>query len=649
MKKFKFKILLFLGTILFSLLLFSAKSNAASYATYFYGEPIVIEKGEEIEILSNEISIDIKNSSIKNIFLLKNNLNNDVTSKISIKLENDMLSTSINNLKILVNKLEIKNISKEDGMFIFNVKIPKNEGKKIEISYKTDNELRNAKIIKYTLDNLKGKKLKHFKISINLPETDVPLVTGIYPECYSFDNNTVITEYYNFNVNSLTKDFIIEKQTYKNLLYGQENELSDVEKKVLEKAETWITKGLGEGKYKYEPAKVEDIEEDENTTITISSILAKELNIKEDDVWKNLYNDDDDYIARKRDKEIQSIICYSVAKLCERENIGNSTIIPYTSREDYAYPLTADYIEKVKKNTCPLYGLTLAVDYVRSEGDKELYVYKHISGYENTSKYDYVKLSEWNILKTKNRRMWYDSQERRGLKIIHINQDITGAEIDATDEEKIEYVNMINPSLYARVTIYDGNVKEKENDDGYAKIKLPTGYYGNENLIIAKKYNINSNYDDEEYEMNSIYIDYDNEIVANKCKVPNLAHNVGYREYIDGKYVISFFNTAYHSDGYGNIKNAANCDRAKALKQENEARITQVKNQINNEITNLVINDNIKEDEKISNDKIIQNNASNSQTNSKLKKDIVVYGICFGGIIILIIIIVVLLIKRGKK
>ena len=243
--------------------------------------------------------------------------------------------------------------------------------------------------------------------------------------------------------------------------------------------------------------------------------------------------------------------------------------------------------------------------------------------------------------------MWYDLEERSGLKIIHINQDITGAEIDATDEEKIEYVNMINPTLYARVTIYDGNVKEKE--DGYDHIKLATGYYGSENLIIAKKYNINSNYDGEEYEINSIYIDYDNEIVANKCKVPNLAHNVGYREYIDGKYVISFFNTAYHSDGYGNIKNAVNCDRAKALKQENEARITQVKNQINNEITNLVINDNLKEDEKISNDKIIQNNASNSQTNSKLKKDIVVYGICFGGIIILIIIIVILLIKRGKK
>ena len=483
MKNLKLKVLLVFCIALFSLLIFSNKSNAASYATYFYGEPIVIEKSENIEILSNEVSIDTKNSTINNLFILKNNSNNDVTTKIFVKLEDTRLSTSINNLKIIDNKTEITNISKADGKYIFSVKIPKNEGKRIEISYKTDNELRNAKILKYTLDNLKGTKLKHFKISVSFPEVDVPLVTGIYPECYSFDNNTVTVEYYNFNVNSLTKDFIIEKQTYKNLLYGQETELSDVEKKILEKSENWITNGLGGGKYKYKRA------EDDNNSIIVSSILAKELNIKEENVWKVLYNEDDDYTVRNGNKVTQSIIYYAIAKLCERENIGNSTSITYTSREDWEYPLTADYMEKVKKNACPLYGLTLAVDYVKSEGDKELYVYKHISGYENTSVYDYVKLSEWNILKTKNRRMWYDSEERRGLKIIHINQDITGAEINATDEEKIEYVNMINPSLYARVTIYDGNVKEKE-DESYIKIKVPTGYYGSDNLIIAQKYNI---------------------------------------------------------------------------------------------------------------------------------------------------------------
>lgn len=98
-------------------------------------------------------------------------------------------------------------------------------------------------------------------------------------------------------------------------------------------------------------------------------------------------------------------------------------------------------------------------------------------------------------IKTKNRAVWYDLSERRGLKVIHINQDITGAEIEVTDEEKVEYVNMINPSLYVRVTIYDGDVIDRENsnnEEEYYPIKTPTGYYGKENLAIAKSYNINT-------------------------------------------------------------------------------------------------------------------------------------------------------------
>lgn len=620
MNNYILKIIMGLCLILISFFAFSSKSKAVSYATYFYGEPIVIEKSDEVEIISNDVNIDTKNSSVKNLFLLKNNSSNNVTTKIYIKLEDSKLLTSINNLKVIVNKTEIKYIRETDGRYVFTIKIPKNEGKKIEITYNTDNELKNAKVLKYTLDNLKGKKLKHFKISINLPEADVPLVTGIYPECYIFDNNIVSVEYYNFNVNSLTKDFIVEKQTYKNLLYGQETELKEEEKKVLKNAETWISEGLGGAESKYEFSEF-----DENT-ISIEPILKKELGLKDTDTLKD---------------DIKSIIYYASAKLCEREKIGDSAIVPYSVREDWNYPLTADYIEKVKKKTCPLYGLTLAVDYVKSEGNKDLYVYKTISGYEENSKNDYVKFNEWNILKTKNRRMWYDYEERRGLKTIHINQDITGAEIDATDVEKVEYVNMINPSLYIRVAIYDGNVKENTEDE-YSEIKLPTGYYGKDNLSIAKNYNINKDYYGKEYEMNSIYIDYDNEIIADKCKVPNLAHNVGYREYVDGKYVISFFNTKYHADGYGNIQKAINCDRAKKLKKENDSRILQVKNQIDNEISSLIINENFEEDKKA-------NIRYSSETSLLSKKDKIVYITISTGIIILIFVIVILLIKRRKN
>ena len=36
---------------------------------------------------------------------------------------------------------------------------------------------------------------------------------------------------------------------------------------------------------------------------------------------------------------------------------------------------------------------------------------------------------------------------------------ITGEKINATEEEKIEYINMINPDLYIRKVIFDDNAK----------------------------------------------------------------------------------------------------------------------------------------------------------------------------------------------
>lgn len=662
MKNLKIKVCVLIGIVLFTIILFTNKSKASTSATYFYGEPIVIEYNNNLEIISNEIKIDTEKSKIENLFLLKNNSDKDVTSKISIKLEDSKLSTSINNLKIVVNKTEITNASKENGIYTFSVKVPKKEGKKINISYITDNQLRNAKVIKYTLDNLKGKKIKHFKIDIVLPEVDVPLVTGIYPECYKFNNNTVSVEYYNFSVNALTKDFIIEKETYKNLLYGHEVELNDLERKVLEKAESWIKNGLGDGKSTYRSYL------EKYQSGVIETILTKEFNVNTSTIREKVIDGDDD-TGKSKIKAVKSIIEYSEAKLYEKEKLGERLDITYVAREDYPYPLTAEYMEKVKKDECPLYGLTLAVDYIKTEGNKELYVYKNTSGSidDYISDYKYVKTDEWDILKTKNRAMWYDLDERRGLKVIHINQDITGAEIEATDEEKVEYVNMINPSLYVRVTIYDGDVIDRENsnnEEEYYPIKTPTGYYGKENLAIAKSYNINTRlnqkYDQDErnieYEMNSIYVDYDNDIIANKCEVPNLAHNIGYREKKDGKYVVTYLSQSYHADGFGNVKKAANCDRAKELKQKNEKRLSAERKQVNDEISKLVIDEtigeNINENNYVKNNET-QNNGSetvkNSLSKTDFKIDMIVYGTVIGGIIVLSIVIVIILIKRGKK
>lgn len=638
MKNLKFKIYFILGIIIFFSIIFSNKSNASSSATYFYGEPISIEKSEDIKIISNEVKIDTENSKIENNFLIKNVSDKEVISKISIKLEDKKIATSINNLKIKVNKTEITNVSKEEEKYVFYVRVPANEGKKIEISYNTDNNLRNAKILKYTLDNLKGQNLKYFKIDIILPEVDVPLVSGIYPECYNFDNNIVSVEYYDFNVNSLTKDFIIEKQTYKDLLYGKEIELSDVEREIIKNAENWITNGIVSDYSKYFNK--------EEPYYTLTKILQEKLKIDKTEIYEIEEN-----------SKTNSIIYYALAKTFSKQNLTNKYdfYFPYSVREDWQHPLTAYYIEKVCKDKCPLYGLTIAVDYIKSEGDKELYVHKNINPEEEFGKSVYVKASEWDILKTKDRRMWYDFEDRRGLKIIHIDQDITGAEIEATDEEKIEYINMINPNLYARITIYDGNVRK--NEDEY-DIRLATGYYGEENLPIAKKYNIGirkayeDNETDEEYEIDSIYIDYDNDIVAKKCKVPNLAHNVGYRVKEDGKYVIKFFAGFYHADGYGNILNAINCDRAKELRKENETRLSEIKKQVNNEISNIKINYDIQEEQKI-NDKIdnnyVKNNEFAQQINSLSKTDKIIYGSIIAGILILVIVIIILLIKRRKN
>lgn len=72
-----------------------------------------------------------------------------------------------------------------------------------------------------------------------MPSEDVPLVKNIYPQCYEFENDTIIAEYYNFNVNALTQDVIIEKETYKDLLYGRENSFSDNEIAIIKNAKNW--------------------------------------------------------------------------------------------------------------------------------------------------------------------------------------------------------------------------------------------------------------------------------------------------------------------------------------------------------------------------------------------------------------------------
>ena len=71
-------------------------------------------------------------------------------TKAKIKLEDPNLGLAINNLSIVVNSFKISNYEvNSDGIYSFYIEIPAGEAKKIDITYTTENSLRNAKIIKY--------------------------------------------------------------------------------------------------------------------------------------------------------------------------------------------------------------------------------------------------------------------------------------------------------------------------------------------------------------------------------------------------------------------------------------------------------------------------------------------------------------------
>lgn len=116
-----------------------------------------------------------------------------------------------------------------------------NETKKILVVYQTENDLKKAKVLKYNFEDLGlgDKIIKKAKVDIILQEKDIPLVTKVYPSHYTFKDNIISIEYYNFKVNSITKDIIVEKETIDNLLYGREIELTDIDSKILNLLPEW--------------------------------------------------------------------------------------------------------------------------------------------------------------------------------------------------------------------------------------------------------------------------------------------------------------------------------------------------------------------------------------------------------------------------
>ena len=248
MKKLSRIIILLLGV--FVLFMFeNVKASVSS--TVFIGDSITIDKLDLVEVTSNDICIDINTSKVTNDFLIKNTNNEELITKITAKLEDESSNFSIKDLVIKVNNLQIKNIEKDNDNYSFFIKIKPEEYEKIEISYSTENDLKNAKIIKYNLDSFKGKKVKKFNFDVKIPEEDVPLVKKIYPECFEYEDNDINVKYYDFTVNNLTKDFIIEKETYKNLLYGEDVEKDELQSELYKKANDLINNDVNCNWQKY--------------------------------------------------------------------------------------------------------------------------------------------------------------------------------------------------------------------------------------------------------------------------------------------------------------------------------------------------------------------------------------------------------------
>lgn len=636
--------------IIMLLVLFQNKVKAVGETNdsiYFYGEILKLKNYNGTEILLNEVDIDVGESSVENTTIIKNSTSENISTIASIKLEDEKMGIGIKNLDISINGKSQTDIKIISGNYVFNVEIPAGEAKKIVVKYQTNSNLENAKVIKYSLQGSRWKNINAFKINVKLPEEDIPLVKNIYPQCYKFEDSTITAEYYNFNVNVLTQDVIIEKETYKDLLYGRENSFSDNEIAIIKNAKDWINSG---------------IYVDYNKYLTENSNYIKDKNIKiveTEAVFKDLLKINENISTKN---VIESIMEYALNRQLVtngENNIYTSSIYNFSNENEWEYPLTKDYI--IENSSNEVYSLKdkkICIDYVESEGDKILYVKKNVSGeLEENTQMETAETSEWNILRTKNSSNWSGRPET-GEKIIHVGVGITGEKLNATEEEKIEYVNMINPDLYIRKVIYDDNAKTtytyittdnsgkqiQKTEEGY--IPIMVGYYNEKQKEVAKQYitfkdeHTPENYYNDQYYSVTTRL-FSNETIKEKCLVPTIAQSVGFINQEDGKYIVEFFKFG-KSNGLGAIKEAIADNTAQNLVKINQIKNEEIKTNAENEINYAIIKNDTGEE-----------NSENSQDEKKgfelTTQNIIVLAIIGASIIICLIIIIGISIMKKKN
>lgn len=625
---------------IFLLILFlfinSTISTSASSITYLYLDAIKIDNSN-IEILSDEISIDTTTSKIENTLNVKNTSDKEIEMNLVFPLENEELNIFIKNLVIKLNDVQVEYEKDDSGQYIVKTRISANSGKKINVEYYTENDLQKARLIKCNFDNFTGRKIGKLKVDIKIDDKNIPLVEKIYPGHYTFDNNTISVEYYNYEVNTITKDIIVKKETFNNLLYGREVNLDDDERDIVS---TWYKTGNIEIKENYET---------ENTIV-------------------------------------QNIIDYKKIKS------GMSFSYNEEPSEPLLYTMSANiYIDYAgEKNEPELKGKNICIDYVETEGDKELYVEKvkdiQYSEDEGTIiEYELVKTDERTILQTKGTNTAYEG--KKGAKIIFVGQGIDGESLNATEQEKISYVNQINADMYIRIEIYDGEVKESDDDiERRGKYSGWVGYYDDNNLEIARTFTVpelgieeknwNGQYQRyqtyEDYVKNykndyceNVLVKLDNEDISNKCEVPTVVQFIGNRETKDGKYVVNYSSYGFYDSSRGLCSTNAvlQTSQAKKMLSSNKQKNTNTKTEIEAQITNLSIVDDeekiqqdiknemekTKQQEELEKAQTEEEQVEESETQAELTNEHIFVFLCIGlGIIFCIIIIIVENKKKNK-
>ena len=605
----KKKYLLIVIVIMVFLIAFSVRANAATRSFSFIGEPVVLNDYTDVEIINNEVVINEDTSEISNKIVFKNNSDNELVKEGTIKLEDASTGLKITDLHIVVNGLEINQITKDDnGNYKFYFKINPNEGKEINVTYKTSNSLQDAKVIKYSMDKIKGKHVDRLFFKVIMNKYDIPLVEKIWPGAYEFENNEIYTEYIDFDINNIKKEIVIKKETYNNLKYGDgAEEMSPSNKWVLDNY-----KDIIDGK---------------------SLLFTDEP--RYEDIRSKIYG------------PFEEIMYYAIAL----NNIDNERIYvyPFNPLNDIIVhkniEKTSFYTNKGMVEVPYRCGVMVAINYYESEEDKELYVIKDISNSRHSvevNKPKLIKKDEYTLLRTT-----VDTELTNGKyggeKFVYVNSDIDGNKIDITEEQIIDFVNMINVDLYIRKVLYDPS---EEYPDTLV------GYYNESSKEIARGFldinrSIEEERDDIEKMKNGTYdwyvkpseerikedikqieerIDafnksvrqFSNDTVKNNCKVPVIAECVGKVDYksadeirketnwhwydsngnmqeeessynsSEGQYVVSFYH-AFGNYSLAKIPVALETNEAKRLKSENSARNEETKNKIMSKINSTAI------------------------------------------------------------